>query len=414
MTCDNLYKPFCDKRMEAHQFRRLVETRVLLEGRAERDGVKLINFGGNDYLGLSQHPALIACAQDYAARYGAGAGASRLVTGNAPPYAAIEERLARGKGSEAALVMNSGYQANLTVLAALADAEVIGKPVTILADRLCHNSLLQGAMLSGAKLIRFRHNDVGHLEELLRRENEKAAPRVGARGRHVIIVIESVFSMDGDCADLAALIELKNRYNAMLYVDEAHATGVFGPDGFGLAAAHKGMIDVVMGTFGKALGSFGAYVACSAVLRDYLVQRCGGLIYSTGLPPSVLGSIEAALELLPQMEHERAIVLGHAQRLRDALREQGWDCGVSTTQIVPVILGDEQDATALADILKHNSILAVAIRPPTVPRGTSRLRLSVSAAHKSEEIDHLIKIMAEHAVRFAVSTKRSLARALAS
>jgi 8-amino-7-oxononanoate synthase len=401
MTDNNPYKAYCDQRVEAHQFRRLMDTRILPQGRAERDGVTLINFGGNDYLGFSQHAALIARAQDYAAHYGAGVGASRLVTGNASPYAAIEAHLARGKGTEAALVMNSGYQANVTMLAALADSEVIGKPVTILADRLCHNSLLQGAMLSGAKLIRFRHNDMAHLGELLRRENEKAA--------HVIIVTESVFSMDGDCADLAALIELKHHDGAMLYLDEAHATGVFGPNGFGFSAAHKGAIDVVMGTFGKALGSFGAYIACSAALRDYLVQHCGGLIYSTGLPPAVLGSIEAALELLPQSEQERAAVLGHAERLRHALREQGWDCGVSTTQIIPVILGDEQAATALSDILKRNSILAPAIRPPTVPRGTSRLRLSLSAAHKPEDVELLIKVMAEQASRFGVSPARALA-----
>lgn len=386
------YKDYCAKRVATHQFRRLVETQLLPEARAERDGETLINFGGNDYLGLSQHPALIARSQDYAARYGAGTGASRYVTGNAPLYTSIEENIALGKGTEAALVINTGYQANLTVLAAIADAEVVGKAVTIFADRLCHNSLLQGAALSGAKLVRFRHNDLAHLDELLKRESEKNV--------HAIIVTESVFSMDGDCADLAALIVLKRQHNAVLYIDEAHATAVLGPNGFGLAAAHKGEIDIVMGTFGKALGSFGAYVACSNVLRDYLVQRCGGLIYTTSLPPSVLGSIEAALELLPQMEYERAALQESARALRNALVEQGWDCGLSTTQIVPVILGDEEAATVLSEILRENKILAPAIRPPTVPPGTSRLRLSVSAAHKPEDIQLLIKIMAKQAPRF--------------
>lgn len=383
------YKAYCERRKQEYRFRQLAETSILPEGRAERDGKILANFGGNDYLGLSQHPELIKRAQQYAVRYGAGTGASRLVTGNAPPYAAIEEQLARGKETEAALVFNSGYQANVTVLPALADPEVVGKPVTILADRLCHNSLLQGAALSGAKLIRFRHNDMAHLESLLRSEARDSA--------HVIIVTESVFSMDGDCADLATLVDFKKRYSAMLYIDESHATGVFGPDGFGLTAAYPGAIDVAMGTFGKALGSFGAHVACSNVLRDYLIQRCGGLIYSTALPPSVLGSIAAALELLPQLQKERTRVLAHAERLREGLHEQGWDCGVSVTPIVPVILGDEQAATRLAGILRHNGILAPAIRPPTVPRGTSRLRLSVSAAHRVSDIEHLIAVMAQQA-----------------
>jgi 8-amino-7-oxononanoate synthase len=397
---DDPYKAYCEKRMAAHQYRQLAETRILPEGRAERGGETLINFGGNDYLGLSQHPALIRRAQEYAARYGAGTGASRLVTGNTPPYTAIEQRIARGKRTETALVLNSGYQANVTVLAALADSEVVGKPVTILADRLCHNSLLQGALLSGAKLIRFRHNDPAHLDELLQRENEKSA--------HVIIVTESVFSMDGDVADLAALIALKRRHGAMLYVDESHATGVFGPEGFGFTAAHEGQIEVAMGTFGKALGSFGAHVAGSEILRDYLIQRCGGFIYSTSLPPAALGSIDAVLELLPQMERERTTVLAHAERLRRTLRAQGWDCGASTTPIVPVILGDEQAATELAGILRQNGILAPSIRPPTVPRGTSRLRLSLSAAHKPSDIDELIAVMAQQADAFGV------ARALAS
>ncbi|HEU0118857.1 MAG TPA: 8-amino-7-oxononanoate synthase [Alphaproteobacteria bacterium] len=389
------YRDFCDQRKAAHQFRTLRHTAPQADGHAKRDGKDLINFAGNDYLGLSHHPALIEKAREYAEHYGAGSTASRLVTGNIPAYAEIEMRLAEGKGCQSALVMNSGYQANMTVLAALADSEVIGRSVTVLADRLCHNSLLQGITLSGSRLMRFKHNDYDHLDELLKQQCEKgAAP---------IIVSESVFSMDGDRADLGALIALANRYDALLYIDEAHATGLFGPGGFGMAAEHKGEIDVVMGTFGKALGSFGAYIACNALLRDYLVQRCGGLIYSTALPPAVLGSMEAALELLPQLEKERAYLQAQSQRVRDALQEQGWDCGLSTTQIIPVILGDEQAANTLSDTLRHAGILAPAIRPPTVPRGTSRLRLSLSAAHSVSDIDKLISMMATEAPRYMQS-----------
>jgi len=393
------YRAFCEQREAAHQFRRLQETQILPDGYAQRGGEKLLNFSSNDYLGLSQHPLLVKRAQEYTEKYGAGSTASRLITGNNPAYAKIEERLARGKGYESALVMNSGYQANVAVLAALADEEVIGKPVTVLADRLCHNSLLQGARLSGARLIRFHHNDYEHLENLLRAQKEKDA--------HVIIVSESLFGMDGDCADLPALIVLARRHEAMLYIDEAHATGLYGPDGFGFTAALAG-VDVAMGTFGKALGSFGAYIACSATIHDYLIQRCGGFIYSTALPPPVLGAIDAALELLPQLNTERDHLHKQSARLRIALREQGWDCGASATHIIPVILGDEQAATALAGILHHNGMLAPAIRPPTVPRATSRLRLSLGAAHKADAIDRLIATMQAQAAPFAAP------RALAS
>jgi 8-amino-7-oxononanoate synthase len=385
------YRAYCETRKTAHQFRELRQMEPLADGHASRDGKILINFSGNDYLGLSRHPLLIERARDYAARYGTGSTASRLVSGNHPAYAAIEEKLAQGKGYETVLVMGGGYQTNLTVLAALADAEALGKPVTVLADRLSHNSLLQGAILSGARLNRFQHNDYDHLETLLQKQN----------GAHTIIVTESVFGMDGDCADLATLTVLAKRYDAMLYVDEAHATGLFGPNGFGLCAGQKGEIDIAMGTFGKALGSFGAYIACSKILRDYLIQRCGGLIYSTALPPQVLGAIDAALELLPQLDSERAYLQQQSARLHEALQVQGWNTGNSTTQIIPVILGGEQAATSLAGILYERGMLVPAIRPPTVPRGTSRLRLSLSAAHKAEDIDLIIAVMAEQAKAFA-------------
>ena len=391
MTRLDAYRAYCEARKTAYQFRELRQTEPLAEGCARRDGKNLINFSGNDYLGLSRHPLLIERARDYTARYGTGSTASRLISGNHPAYAAIEGKLALGKGYETALVMGGGYQANLTVLAALADGEALGKPVTVLADRLSHNSLLQGAMLSGARFSRFQHNDYDHLEGLLQKQN----------GAHTIIVTESVFGMDGDCADLAALTALARRYDAMLYVDEAHATGLFGPRGFGLCAGHGGEIDIAMATFGKALGSYGSYLACNKVLRDYLIQRCGGFIYSTALPPQVLGAIDAALELLPQLDKERAYLQQQSARLRQALQQQEWNTGDSTTQIIPVILGSEQAATTLAGILHEQGILAPAIRPPTAPRGTSRLRLSLSAAHKAEDIDRLITVMAEQAKSFA-------------
>jgi len=379
------YRAYCEKRKAEGLFRALRETESLPGGKAAQGGKVFVNFSSNDYLGLSRHPEIIRAAQEAAACWGAGSTSSRLIAGENPLYADIEGKIARGKGTEAALVLCSGYQANITALAALADSEAVGKPVAILADRLCHNSLLQGALLSGARLTRFRHNDLGHLVTLLEQQKDK--------DNHVIIVTESVFGMDGDRADLARLIEIKKSYGAMLYVDEAHATGLFGPNGFGLASEHKGQVDVIMGTFGKALGSFGAYIASSSILRDYLIQRCGGFIYSTGLPPPTLASIDAALDLLPRMEKERAYLQQQSARLREALMQGGWDCGASTTHIIPVLLGGEDAATDLAESLGKHGMLAPAIRPPTVPAGTSRLRISLSSAHSESDINKLIDLM---------------------
>ena len=395
------YQKFCATRQQAQQLRQLAVTQILPDGGARRDGLQLVNFASNDYLGLSHHPALIAAAQDGAVRFGAGSTASRLITGNLPIYDDIERKLAAGKGTETALVMCSGYQANLAVLAALADADVVGKPVMILADRLIHNSLLQGALLSGARLARFQHNDREHLTSLLRQHSGK--------NTHIIIVSESVFGMDGDRADLATLSDLAQSHGAMLYIDEAHATGVLGKNGFGLCADHSGKIDVVMGTFGKALGSFGAYIASSATIRNYLIQRCGGLIYSTGLPPATLGSINAALDLLPVLQKERDYVAQLATTVRQRLTEQGWDCGASTTQIIPILLGDEGAALNLSDLLRQKGFLVPAIRPPTVPRDSSRLRLSLSAAHKVEAVERFLAVMVEYAASFVTSKAQSLA-----
>lgn len=344
-----------------------------------RAGREYLNFSSNDYLGLSQHHALIDGARDAAARYGAGSTASRYMSGNNPLYEKIENLLAAGKGSEAALVFSSGYQANYSVLAALTADDVLEKPAVILADRLAHNSLLQNT----ARQIRFQHNDLDHLESLLKQHGNGVS----------FIVTESVFGMDGDRADMAALKKLAALYHAVLYVDEAHATGVYGPQGFGLTAHED--VGVAMGTFGKALGSFGAYVTCSALVREVLIQRCGGLIYTTALPPPVLGAMQAALELLPQLDDARTHLARQAARLREALKQQGWNIGGSDTHIIPVILDDEGAALHMAARLFEKDIFALAIRPPTVPRGSSRLRFSLSAAHGADDIAALISAMAE-------------------
>jgi len=357
--------------------RRLRVADRLADGRVRVDGGRtLLDFSSNDYLGLSHHPELIRRTCAYAQRWGAGAGASRLVAGNLPPFPEIEAKLAAAKGAEAALILVSGVQANLTLLPALLDARYLGAEPLVYADRLNHASLIQGCIGAGVKQIRFRHNDLGHLEELLERNKDSPRPR--------FIITESVFSMDGDCADVPALQALAERYGAFLYLDEAHATGVLGENGFGLA--HGLRQGLAMGTFSKGLGGFGAYVACSAALREYLVNRCGGVIYATALPPAVLGAMDAALDLVPALTAERAHLARMAAEFRAALNAAGLDTSTSATQIVPLILGSEDRTMDFARALEAEGFLAVAIRPPTVPAGTSRIRFALSARHSEADI----------------------------
>ena len=348
----------------------------------------MLNVSSNDYLGLSRHPLLVQRAAAWAATHGAGAGASRLVCGTLDLHQAVEARLAALKGTEAALLFASGWQANASVLAVL--LRLPGPPPLVFADALNHASLHHGCRAAGRSQIVFHHNDMGHLAELL-------AAHEGAHARR-FIVTESVFSMDGDQADIAALRSLADRHGAFLYLDEAHATGVLGPRGMGLSGAVAGGVDLAMGTFSKALGGFGAYVAGSRALCDWLVNRASGFIHTTALPPSVLGAMDAALELVPQMDAGRARLHAYAGTLRGALRKLGIDHGPSTTQIVPAIVGPEGLAMALSAQLRAEGILAVAIRPPTVPAGTSRLRLALSAAHTGEDIARLAAAV-EHAWR---------------
>jgi 8-amino-7-oxononanoate synthase len=364
--------------------RRLLPGVPLPGGRIKRNGRVLINFSANDYLGLSHHPLLIERTQDWAARFGAGSGASRLVTGTHEAIMALEARIAAFKGTEAALILASGWQANAAVLPALLGAAP-DKPL-VFCDRLNHASLHHGIAAAGVRQIRFRHNDLDHLESLL-------GERAGEPGRR-FIVTESVFGMDGDRVDVARLAAIAAAHDAFLYVDEAHATGVLGPGGAGLSAMVLGGVDLAMGTFSKAFGSFGAYIAGSRAMIDWLVNGCGGLIYTTAPPPAMLGAIDAALELMPSLDPERARVTSHGTQLRAALARAGIDFGASDTQIVPAILGSEQAVLTAADRLDRAGLLAAPIRPPTVPAGQSRLRLALSAAHSQEDVARLAAALA--------------------
>lgn len=380
---DALFRQALDDADTRHVRRRLRVSAAGSPGHIGLDGHTLLNFSSNDYLGLAHHPALIDRSQTWTARYGAGAQSSRLVCGTLQLHHDVETKLARAKGTEAALLFASGWQANAAILPALLRATTSQGDALVFTDKLNHASLHQGCMAAGVRQIRFRHNDLDHLETLL--AARAARGDTGAR----FIVTESVFSMDGDRADVVRLADIAERYDAFLYLDEAHASGVLGPHGAGLAALAPGRVDLAMGTFSKALGGFGAYVAGSRALCDYLINTCSGFIHTTALPPAVLGAIDAALDVVPTMDAERAHLATIAERVRQALQRMGMDTAHSSTQIVPAIVGDAARALAWSAALETDGMLAIAIRPPTVPMGTSRLRLALSAAHTDDDIDRL-------------------------
>jgi len=352
-------------------------------------GRTYINLASNDYLGLRFNEALIGRACEWARAFGTGSGASRLVTGNLELFGAIERKVAALKNKPAALVMASGFQANAGVLKALFDKAAIGSDPVVYSDRLNHASIHFGCQAAGVSQVRYRHLDVGHLAELLEQHRAVKGPK--------FVLTESVFSMDGDVAPIPEIARLAREHDAMLVVDDAHATGILGERGRGLSEG----ADLVIGTFSKALGSFGAYVACSEVMRDYLINRCGALIYSTALPPQVLGAIDAALDLLPSLDAEREHVAVLSARFRREVQGLGFDTGGSSTQIVPVVAGTADAALRLSQALRAAGFWATAIRPPTVPQGTSRVRCVFTAAHAPEDVDRLVDAMRASANQMA-------------
>jgi 8-amino-7-oxononanoate synthase len=348
----------------------------------ERGGRRLLSFSCNDYLNLSQHPAVREAAIAAIRDYGAGAGASRLVTGNHPLYRALEERLAQLKGTEAACVFGSGYLANIGIIPAL-----IGSEDLALVDALAHACIWGGARMSGAKVMSFRHNDTAQLAELLDQER--------GRHRHLLIVTEGVFSMDGDRAPLPALAEIAAARDAWLMVDDAHGLGVLG-NGRGSSFAAGGPVRVAlqMGTLSKALGSYGGYLCASAPVIELMKSRARTLIYSTGLPPASVAAALAALDLIAHEPELCALPLAKAQRFT-AL------AGLPEAQsaIVPVILGEEAAALDAARELESDGFLITAIRPPTVPEGTARLRLTFCAQHPDDAIDRLASLIRARILR---------------
>jgi 8-amino-7-oxononanoate synthase len=382
---ESRYQAFLDSLARETLRRELIDVEAVDARTLRVGGRDYVNLASNDYLALRFHQALIERAAEWAKRYGTGSGASRLVTGNLDLFASIEAKVAKLKGKPSALVMASGFQANAAVLAALFDRTVLGAESRVFADRLNHASMHFGCKAAGVREIRYRHGDAAHLGELLSQYQDDGRPR--------FILAESVFSMDGDIAPLKEIARLARAHDACLIVDDAHATGILGEGGSGLSAG----ADIVIGTFSKALGSFGAYVACSTAIRDYLINRCGGLIYSTALPPPVLGAIDAALDLVPGMDADRAHVARLAARFRGGVKALGHDTGGSATQIVPVICGAPEAALDFSERLRKAGFWATPIRPQTVPKGTARVRLAFTGAHIESDVDRLLEIIGKTA-----------------
>lgn len=378
---ESLYANFIKQRESEHTRRFLTPITHKNRHLVDTSDQEYLNFSSNDYLGLSQNPALIKRSQEWGEKYGAGSAASRLVTGNIAPFETIENKISTFKGKEAALVMVSGFQANVSILPALFDTEALGAQPMVFSDKLNHASMHLGCAAAGIKQIRFRHNDTAHLSELLEKHKDNDAPK--------FILTESVYSMDGDIAPIDEISTLSQEHNCLFICDEAHATGVLGDQGNGLAQK----ADIIIGTFSKAFGSFGAYIACSQTIKDYLINKCSGIIYATALPPSVLGSIDAALDLIPTMNKERAHLQKTAKYFRNEIQAMGFDCGASQTQIVPLMIGASDNALKLAAQLKNTGFWTTAIRPPTVPKGSARIRFAFSATHKQEDVQSLLEAL---------------------
>jgi glycine C-acetyltransferase/8-amino-7-oxononanoate synthase len=347
----------------------------------------------NNYLGLADHPRVRRASANAAIRWGAGTGASRLISGTMPAHAELESELAAFKGKQASLLFGSGYLANVGVISALArEGEVV------FSDELNHASIIDGCRLAKAEVFVYRHADPEHLEWGLRK----------ASGRGSLIVTDGVFSMDGDTAPLAQLADLAQIHDCRLMVDEAHATGCAGPGGRGAVAAAglSDQVDVVMGTLGKALGSYGAYVCGSAELRDYLINTSRPVIFSTALPPPVVAAAGAALELLLRWPRRVERLQANAAVLRQGLLAEGFDVEADGSHIVPVVVGEADRAMKLCERALEQGVFAQAIRPPTVPEGTSRLRMCVMSTHLVADLRRAAKVLGRAARELGVLRRR--------
>ena len=368
----------------AGQFR---QSRLLEGGQGPRvtiDGRSLLNFSSNDYLGLAAHPDIARALKAAVDTYGVGSGASHLVCGHTTAHAALEESLARLTGRSKVLLYSTGYMANLGVASAL-----LGRQDVLVQDKLNHASLLDAAAISGAKLVRYRHADIQHLEERL--------AALEPSSQRVLVSSDSVFSMDGDLPDLKALASCTGQAGAALQLDDAHGLGVLGKHGGGACEAcalDEEAVPILMGTFGKALGTAGAFVAGSEELIEMLVQKSRTFMYTTAMPPAMASATCRSIELLKDEGWRRTHLQNLIARFKSKVAALGLDLMPSDTAIQPLLVGEASAAVDLSKVLHEKGFLVVAIRPPTVPAGQARLRITLSAAHDESDVDQLIQALA--------------------
>lgn len=375
-----LYKQYLSTLHNTGKYRKLPELEYL-------DQKTYVNFSTNDYLALSHHPCVIKAAKLALDSYGVGATGSRLLSGNNKLFESLENKIAQDKETEAALIFNSGFQTNFSVLSSLLDSKVLGTKALVFFDKLNHSSLYQAVFLSGAELIRYHHNDIEHLSSLLNKHENDQKPK--------FIVTETIFGMDGDILPIHEIVSLAEKHRAFLYLDEAHATGIIGHYGHGLSTTvnMKHIPHLIMGTFSKALGASGGYIACSQILKDYLINKAPGFIYSTASSPMVIGAASKAWDMIKDFEEERNYLFSLGATLRAGLTNLGFDIGLSSSHIIPIILGTEELAIKAKENLLQNRVIASCIRPPTVPPGSSRIRIALNISHKEQDIEQLIKVL---------------------
>lgn len=350
-----------------------------------KEGAKLLDFASNNYLGMRDHPEVKEASIKAIEKYGAGSGASRLISGECSLYYELESIIAHWKHKERAIIFNSGYDANLGVISTLFSQNDV-----IFTDKLNHASIYDGIKASGAELIRYRHNDIADLRLKLEKYRHQY--------RHALVITDTVFSMDGDLAYLGDIGALKFQYDFVLMTDEAHGTGVFGDEGSGVCESQKVLeiVDINMGTLGKSIGTSGAYIAADSYIIEYLYNKCRSLIFTTALPPSSVGGAIKSIEIIKSLKNERSELLKKSCYLREQLASLGFSTLDSKSQIVPVVCKSTDMAVALAEALKNNGIYAPAIRYPTVPHKLPRIRISVNTIHTYEDLAFLVKVIEKY------------------
>ncbi|MHA1558831.1 MAG: aminotransferase class I/II-fold pyridoxal phosphate-dependent enzyme [Alphaproteobacteria bacterium] len=347
-----------------------------------------INFASNDYLNLSNNKDVIEAGYKAAKEYGAGATGSRLLSGNYPLLSELEEKIRKAYKTEAAIIFQSGYQANSTVLSSLLDFKVLGEKPNVLFDRNNHHSLYHACFLSNCNLIRYRHLDYDHLHELLQKHQNDKNPK--------FIVTETFFGMDGDIVDLNRILKMAHKFGAFVYLDEAHAVGLFGKDGYGLSTTCDivNIPIIIMGAFGKAVGVSGAFVTSSHAVCDYLINKCPVFIYSTAPSPFIIGAVIKAWEIISSLNKERKDLFEKSKFLCSKLENKGFKIRKSKTPVIPIFLNDVMKAK---EFFLNKNILISAIRSPTVPPNTSRIRVSISLKHTKKDLEKFVSLLEEFA-----------------